>query len=107
MNKDLQTLEELKKLTASLVSSKKRFLALSEKRSNMSYQDNSRKSIENAEASLNWHAMEYDKLLREVHAVCVDAGLAAPKADYEKIEYNPSAFHKYSHQPRVPLCRKN
>jgi len=106
MDKDLQILEELKKLTASLVSSKKRFLALSKKRSSMSYQDNSRKSIENAEANLNWHAMEYDKLLREVHAVCVDSGLAAPRSGYEKIEYNPSAFHKYSYQPRKPLCRQ-
>lgn len=106
MNKDLQIIEELKKLTASLVASKKRFLALSERRSSMSYQDNSKKSIENADANLNWHAMEYDKLLREVHAVCVDAGLAAPRSDYEKIEYNPSAFHRYSYQPRKPLCRQ-
>jgi hypothetical protein len=107
MNKDLQKLEELKKLVMSLVSSKKRFIKLSERRSGMSYQDNTPKAIDNAECNLNWHAMEYDKLFREVHAVAVDCGIAAPKDDYSEIEYNPSAFHKYTHKPRLPNCRRD
>ena len=107
MNKDLQKLEELKKLTMLLVSSKKRFIKLSARRSSMSHQDNTPKSIDTAEANLNWHAMEYDKLFKEVHAASVDCGIAAPKEDYSKIEYNPSAWHKYTHQPRIPLCRQD
>ena len=106
MNKDLEKLEELKNLLMKLVSSKKKFIKLSEKRSGMSYQDNTPKAIENAEANLNWHAMEYDKLFREVHAVAVDCGIASPKDDYSEIEYNPSAFHKYKHKPRIPKCRE-
>jgi len=106
MSKDLQNLEELKKLVSLLVSSKKKFSKLSERRSEMSHQNNTPKAIGNAEANLNWHAMEYDKLFREVHAVAVNCGIAAPRDDYSEIEYNPSHFHRYQHKPRVPDCRK-
>ena len=106
MDKDLQKLEELKKLVVLLVASKKKFIKISEKRSGMSYQDNTRKAIDNAEANLNWHAMEYDKLFKTVHAVSVNCGLSLAKDDYSKIEYNPSAFHRYSYQPLIPDCRK-
>jgi hypothetical protein len=103
---DLQLLEELKKLTAELVRSQKRFNALSEKRRNMSLDTHTQKRIGNAEADLNWHAMEHDQLFRTVHAVAVDCGLSLPKEDYSKIEYRPSSFHTYSYQPRIPLCRQ-
>lgn len=106
MEKELKHIEELKKLVSALLVSQRRFIKLSEKRSSMSYQDNTPKSIENAEASLNWHAMEHDKLLREVHAVSVNCGISTPKDDYSEVEYNPSAWHKYRHKPRVPECRK-
>lgn len=107
MKKELEKLEELKKLVISLVSSKKKFIKLSERRSGMSWQDSTPKSIDRAEANLNWHAMEYDKLFRAVHAVSVDCGLSKAKDDYSEIEYNPSAFHRYTHKPRVPECRKD
>lgn len=105
--KDLEKLKELKKLIVRLVSSKKKFIKLSERRSGMSHKDNTPKSIESAECNLNWHAMEHDKLFREVHAVSVDCGIAAPKSDYSEIEYNPSAWHKYTYKPRTPLCRQD
>jgi hypothetical protein len=104
--KELEKLEELKKLTMQLVASKKKFLKLSARRSSMSHTDNTPKSIENAEANLNWHAMSHDKLFRELHAVSVDCGLSLPKDDYSEIEYNPSAWHKYNYTPRLPLCRQ-
>ena len=107
MNKDLEQLEELKKLMMRLVASKKKFVKLSEKRASMSYMDNTRKAIENADANLNWHAMDYDKLFREVHAAAVDCGIADPRDDYSEIEYNPGPFQRYSYQPRVPLCRQS
>ena len=106
MKTDLEKLEELKKLTMKLVASKKRFLKLGEKRSEMSLSSHSDKAIGNANANLNWQAMEYDKLFREVHAVCVDCGLSSPKEDYSEIDYHPSPFHHYRHQPRLPLCRQ-
>jgi len=106
ITKELQELKELKNLVMALVKSKKRFIKLSERRSGMSHQDNTPKAIENAECNLNWHAMEYDKLFRDVHAVAVDCGIASPKDDYNKIEYNPSAWHKYSYHPRIPNCRR-
>lgn len=107
MDSDLIKLEELKKLTMSLVSSKKKFIKLSDKRCAMTHADNTPKSIENAEADLNWHAMAHDKLFREVHAVSVDCGLSEPKDEYSDIEYNPSGWHKYMYKPRIPLCRQN
>lgn len=102
---DLEKLEDLKKLTMSLFSSLKRFNKMSDTRALMNHMDNTPKSIENMEAKLNWAAMDHDKLARQVHAASVDCGLSLPKDDYDEIEYNPSPFHKYKYQPRVPLCR--
>lgn len=106
MNKDLEQLEELKKLVSELVKSKKKFIKLSEKRASVSSGNSTIKAIDNAEANLNWHAMHYDQLFRTVHAVCVDCGLSKPRDHYERIEYNPSSFHQYEYQPRIPKCRQ-
>jgi len=106
MSIDIEKLEDLKKLTMDLVRSQKRFNKLSLKRSDMSWDTSTRKQIENANADLDWHAMEHDKLVRQVHAASVDCGLSSPKDDYSEIEYNPSPFHKYTYKPRVPLCRQ-
>lgn len=104
--KDLKKLEELKKELSRLIASKKKFLKLSEKRSSMSHSDNTKKSIESAEADLNWHAMEHDKIFRLVHALSVDCGLSLAKDDYSDVEYNPSQFHKYTFKQPLPMCRK-
>lgn len=105
MKTDLEKLEELKKAVARLVSSQKRFDQLSNRRRDMSMDTHTQSAIGKANANLDWHAMEHDKLLREVHAICVDCKLADPKDDYSAIEYNPSPFHRYAHQPRIPECR--
>jgi hypothetical protein len=107
MSTDLEKLEELKKLTMELVRSQKRFDKLSEKRCGMSLETHTERAIQNANAALDWHAMKHDQLFRQVHAVSVDCGLSRPKDDYGEIEYNPSHFHKYRYQPRVPLCRQS
>jgi thiamine biosynthesis protein ThiC len=106
MKRELILQEELKKLTVALVASTKKFIKLSEKRGSMNWQDSTRKAIDNANATLNWHAMEHDKLKRQLHAVSVDCGLSLAKDDYSDVEYNPSAFHKYTYKQRVPLCRQ-
>jgi len=106
MKTDIEKLEELKKLAMKLVSSKKKFIKLSDKRLIMRQQGSTQKSIETAECNLNWHAMEYDKLFRETHAASVDCGLSIAKDDYSEIEYNPSQFHRYNYKPRIPLCRQ-
>jgi len=103
---DLEKLEDLKKLIAALVSSKKKFEKMSLRRAEMSFDSHTQKRIQAAEANLNWHAMEHDKLERDVHAAAVDCGLADPRSDYSTIEYNPSSFHCYRYQPRIPLCRQ-
>lgn len=106
MSQDTVLLVELKKLTAKLVQSKIKFDKLSQARQGMSMSTHTARRIEAADASLNWHAIEHDKLFREVHAVSVDCGLSAPRSNYDRIEYNPSSFHRYTHQPRIPICRK-
>lgn len=106
MNQELEQLEELKKLMMRLVTEKKRFIKLSNKRRDMSFDNNTEKQIQNAEANLNWCAMDYDKLFREVHAVAVDCGIADPRDSYSEIDYHPSSWHTYKHQPRIPLCRQ-
>lgn len=106
MDADLAKLEDLKKMVARLVASKKKFLQLSETRRNMSTCTHTHKRIENAEATLNWHAMEHDKLVHDTHAAAVDCDLAEPRDDYCAIEYKPSPFHQYTHMPRVPLCKQ-
>ena len=105
---DIEKLEDLKKLVMELVRSKKKFDKLSARRSDMSLDSHTQKAIGNANANLNWHAMEHDKLLREVHAAAVDCGLADPRSEsyYSEIEYKPSGFHRYRFKPRVPLCRQ-
>ena len=104
--KELEQLEELKKMVGDLVKSKKRFNQLSQKRSDMCTSTHTARSIDKANANLDFHAIEYDKLYRDVHACAVDCGIASPRDNYEKLEYNPSAYHRYTYQPRIPLCRQ-
>jgi len=106
MSKELEQLEELKTMVGDLVKSKKRFIQLSKKRSDMCISTHTARSIDNANANLDFHAIEHDKLFRDVHACAVDCGIASPRDNYEKVEYNPSAYHRYSYQPRIPLCRQ-
>lgn len=104
--KELSKFDELKKVTARLFASQKRFAQLSEKRSAMSIDTHTPNQIGKANADLDWHAMDHDKLMHEAHAIAVDCGLAAPRDNYEPVEYRPTGFHHYRHQPRRPLCRQ-
>ena len=107
MSIDINKLTDLKQLTDKLLTSQKRFNQLSLKRREMSMDTHSQKQIQNANANLDWHAMEHDKIVREVHAASVDCGISKPHDSYDEyVEYNPTAFHKYRIKQRIPLCRQ-
>lgn len=102
-----ELLLELKDAVASLAKEKKRYDRMSEKRRLMSPENATPKRIQNAEADLNWAAADIIKMEADLHAVCVDCGLAAPKDNYEPIELRPSSFHTYNYQPRIPICKQS
>jgi len=103
---ELEQLEQLLSEVKRLVASKKKFVQLSNKRREMDPQNSTFKAIGRVNADLNWHAMEHDKLVHDVHALCVDCELAEPRKDYGRIDYHPDSFHHYQYQPRIPLCRQ-
>ncbi|MCA0846088.1 regulator [Salipiger thiooxidans] len=100
---DLEDLDRLKRQLQSLTRMRKQQIKLSEK----SLQDMSPKQAQKASADQSWLGMEIDKAMREAHAAAVDLGIAdARGADsYGPVEYRPSAFHHYRHQPTKPRCR--
>lgn len=59
-------------------------------------------------ADRSWLCMALDKAEREAHAAAVDCGIADPRPvdQYGPVEYRPSAFHHYRHQPTVPRSRQ-
>ena len=65
---------------------------LSNKRLDMSTQNNSRKQIENMDAKLNWDCMYLDKSRVAVSKLIQNSELLV---SIEEREYNPSSFHSY------------
>lgn len=59
-------------------------------------------------ADLSWLGMDIDKAMREAHAAAVDCDIADPRAAdrYGQVDYRPSSFHHYKHQPTKPRCRQ-
>lgn len=105
----MNTLElalELQTRIKGIVAQEKRRAKMLEKSANMSIDTATQRQIGKLNADLTWSAMDLDKSKHDLHAVCVDYGLAAPREDYDDIEYNPSAFHKYNFKPRKPKCRQ-
>ena len=86
----------------SLIAMHKRRDALSSK----DYADMSGRQVQKNGADLTWLCMDIDKATLEAHAAAVDCDIADPRsADrYGMIEYRPSAFHHYRHQPTLPRC---
>ncbi|QDP55353.1 MAG: hypothetical protein Tp176DCM1853251_37 [Prokaryotic dsDNA virus sp.] len=99
---DLEDLERMKRLIASLISMRKRQATLSGK----SYEDMTPRQIQKNGADLTWLGMDIDKAMREAHAVAVDLGIAdaRPASHYGPVDYRPSAFHHYRHTPTLPRC---
>lgn len=84
----------------SLIAMRKRQAKLSEQ----SHSDPSPARARKIHADQAWLGMEIDKTAREAHAAAVDCGIAdsRPDAEYEPVEYYPSAFHRYRHTPSAP-----
>lgn len=59
---------------------------------------------DNALADLNWTAMDLDKQQHNFHLAVVRSGIAGSFSDdyYGEKEYNPSAWHKYTHTLEKP-----
>ncbi|APZ53109.1 hypothetical protein [Salipiger abyssi] len=100
---DLEDLNRLTKQLQSLKRMRKQQMKLSDK----SLQDMTPKQAQKVSADQSWLGMEIDKAMREAHAAAVDLGIAdARTADsYGTVDYRPSAFHHYRHQPTKPRCR--
>ena len=95
------TLEQLAALDAEFKSFKaevKKYHRLNDKVFNMGL-DVPRKRRDNALNDLNWAAMALDKQQHRMHVVVVRSGLAERFSEdyYGEKEYNPSAWHKYTH----------
>ncbi|MDQ6988499.1 MAG: hypothetical protein Q9M19_01355 [Mariprofundaceae bacterium] len=93
---------ELAEVAKNLLKAKKKMAKLNESR----LQDGlTQRRIETLNTDLDWQGMEIMKLEHEAHAIAVNCSLAAPRESYGTVTFNPSAFHKYSYQPRLPECR--
>lgn len=81
-----------------------KFHKLSEKRANMDYRTHTQRAIENADASLNWSAMNLDKLEHYFHLSVVNAGLANhfPYSHYGEVTHRPSAWQEYKFMKELP-----
>lgn len=98
---DIDNIENLHKLITSYRRDRKRFVKLSEKSMR---DDLTRNQSQKNNADMNWAAMELDKLEHQIHALCVDAGLADVRSNdaYGPITYQPSGFHLYVYNPPKP-----
>ena len=101
---NLDDLMRLQDHIKSLVSAVKRRDAISGK----VYSQMTQKQVQKNGADLAWLGMQIDKALREAHAAAVDCGVADPRPSeqYGPVDYRPSSFHHYRHQPTVPRCRQ-
>lgn len=97
---DLNDAEAILQLAKRLVSERKHFDKISARQNH----DNTPKRAQKIQADMNWQAMEIDKIELDLHAACVDGGVAAPRDDcrYGPAEYHPSGFHSYTYQPAIP-----
>ena len=98
----IEDLERLQRHIKSIIAMRKRQSALGGK----DYFNMTQRQVQKNGADLTWLGMDIDKAEREAHAASVDCGIADPRsADrYGPIDYRPSAFHHYRHQPTVPRC---
>lgn len=102
-----QKLEDLLRLQShvkTLIANLKRQDAMSGK----DYSQMTQKQVQKNGADLSWVGMDIEKGMREAHAAAVDCGIAQPKAadQYGPVDFRPSAFHHYRHQPTKPRCRQ-
>ena len=94
--------EHMKSLTADL----RRFQKLSDRLSEMTFDNSTQKKRDKASAELNWLAMEIDQKKLSAHVLAVEAGIADMRDDafYGEREYNPSGWHRYTFNLRRPVA---
>ena len=78
-----------------------------DKLSGADYSQMTQKKAQQNSADLSFLGMDIDKTVREAHAAAVDCGIADARGpdDYGPVDYRPSGFHHYRHQPTRPRCR--
>ena len=98
----IEDLARLHRHIKSIIAMRKRQASLSGK----DYSDMTQRQAQKNGADLAWLGMDIDKAERDAHAAAVDCGLADPRSvdSYGPVDYRPSAFHHYRHQPAVPRC---
>jgi len=101
------TIEDLARLQTqvkSLIASIKKRDAIAGK----DYSQMTARQVQKNGADLSWLGMAIAKATLEAHAAAVDCGIADPrdKERYGPIDFRPSAFHHYTHQPTKPRCRQ-
>ena len=87
-------LKEFKDALRAIETQHKRVKRLSEKRANMSGQTHTQKSIQNADANLNWECMYLEQ--RKIDFARMFEG-SELDVDTSEREFNPSPFHKYKY----------
>lgn len=100
------TLDDLNRLSGhikALIAARQR----QEKSGGKDYSQMTPRQVQKNGADMAWLGMEIDKQIREAHAAAVDCGIADPRSPeaYGPVDYRPSAFHHYRHQPTKPRCR--
>lgn len=101
---EIEDLARLAGLVKTIIAAKKRTAAISGK----NYSEMSPGQAQKNAADLSWLGMEIDKAMLEAHAAAVDCGIADARAEdrYGPVDYRPSPFHHYRHQPTKPRCRQ-
>lgn len=97
---DLSDIERIVAVSKLLLSERKKYARTSERWTG----DVSPKQAQKLNADLNWQAMAIIKLEAELHAACVDGGVADLREpeSYADRELRPSGWHRYHWSPTKP-----
>lgn len=98
----MEDCERIASLAKNLLAERKKY----ERRSNARHDELSSKQAQKLNVDLNWAAMEIDKIERQLHVACVDAGIADLRepSHYTERHYHPSGWHHYTWTPPQPAA---
>ena len=100
----IDDLTRLQAIVKSLIAMRKRQDALGGK----DYSIMTARKVSQNGADMAWLGMDIEKAMAEAHAAAVDCDIADPRAAdrYGPMDFHPSGFHHYRHQPTKPRCRQ-
>lgn len=100
---DIVDIEAVLSTTKHYLAERKRYAKICE-HSNQDYTQISPKQVQKINADLGWAAMELVKIEAQLHADCVNAGVADLRGldHYEDGELRPSAWHRYKFVKPIP-----